>query len=297
MPRPEPGPRDVLVRVRACGICGSDVHGYDGSSGRRIPPLIMGHEAAGVVDEVGADVGGLQARRPRDVRFDDPLRRVRVLPRRAGEPVRPAPGGRRLAGRVPPATAPSPNSWWCRERIVCRVPDPVPFEHAAMVEPVSVAVHAVRRAKIAAGDKAVVVGCGMIGLLTIQAAKAAGCASVIAVDLDEGPARAGGPARRRRDARRPGTTCRARIAALTGGPRRGRGVRGRRCGRADRDGRAQPAEGRHAGADRQRHAEGRGRPASGRDARAARSSAPAPRAASTRRARAPGLRRGARSTA
>ena len=55
-----------------------------------------------------------------------------------------------------------------------------------MVEPLSVAVHAVRRAKIAAGDRALVVGCGMIGLLTLQAAKAAGCASVIAVDLDEG---------------------------------------------------------------------------------------------------------------
>jgi L-iditol 2-dehydrogenase len=42
MPVPEPGPEDVLVRVRACGICGSDVHGLDGSTGRRIPPLVMG---------------------------------------------------------------------------------------------------------------------------------------------------------------------------------------------------------------------------------------------------------------
>src|SRR5215475_3439642 len=45
-PRPQAG--EVLVRVAACGICGSDVHGYDGSSGRRIPPIIMGHEAAGI---------------------------------------------------------------------------------------------------------------------------------------------------------------------------------------------------------------------------------------------------------
>src|SRR5215203_814653 len=56
VPRPKLGVNDVLVRVAACGICGSDVHGYDGSSGRRIPPIIMGHEAAGVVAEVGADV-------------------------------------------------------------------------------------------------------------------------------------------------------------------------------------------------------------------------------------------------
>ena len=53
MPTPDIGEDDVLVRVRACGICGSDIHGYDGSTGRRIPPLVMGHEAAGVIERVG----------------------------------------------------------------------------------------------------------------------------------------------------------------------------------------------------------------------------------------------------
>ena len=53
---PTVGPKDLLVKVQACGICGSDIHGYDGSSGRRIPPLVMGHEAAGVVSEVGSEV-------------------------------------------------------------------------------------------------------------------------------------------------------------------------------------------------------------------------------------------------
>ncbi len=56
MPEPAIGAHDVLVRVRACGICGSDVHGLDGSTGRRIPPLVMGHEAAGVVAGVGGEV-------------------------------------------------------------------------------------------------------------------------------------------------------------------------------------------------------------------------------------------------
>jgi L-iditol 2-dehydrogenase len=51
----------VLVRVAACGICGSDVHGYDGSTGRRQPPLIMGHEAAGAIVETGAAVRGWAA--------------------------------------------------------------------------------------------------------------------------------------------------------------------------------------------------------------------------------------------
>src|SRR3954447_297825 len=60
-PAPEPGPDEVLIRVAACGICGSDVHGYDGSSGRRIPPIVMGHEAAGLVASVGNQVTGLKA--------------------------------------------------------------------------------------------------------------------------------------------------------------------------------------------------------------------------------------------
>src|SRR5882724_7988416 len=55
LPAPSPAPDEVLIRVAACGICGSDVHGYDGSSGRRIPPIVMGHEAAGVVAAVGSE--------------------------------------------------------------------------------------------------------------------------------------------------------------------------------------------------------------------------------------------------
>ena len=56
VPQPEYEPDEVLVQVKACGICGSDVHGMDGSSGRRIPPLIMGHEASGEIVEVGSEV-------------------------------------------------------------------------------------------------------------------------------------------------------------------------------------------------------------------------------------------------
>src|SRR5207237_330759 len=59
VPTPSPGPDEVLVQVAACGICGSDVHGYDGSSGRRIPPIIMGHEAAGIVSAIGKGVTGI----------------------------------------------------------------------------------------------------------------------------------------------------------------------------------------------------------------------------------------------
>lgn len=56
--KPELRADEVLVEVKACGICGSDVHGMDGSTGRRLPPIIMGHEAAGVIAKVGAEVTG-----------------------------------------------------------------------------------------------------------------------------------------------------------------------------------------------------------------------------------------------
>jgi len=58
VPIPRPGPDDVLIRVEACGICGSDVHGYDGGSGRRIPPIVMGHEAAGTIAACGTRAAG-----------------------------------------------------------------------------------------------------------------------------------------------------------------------------------------------------------------------------------------------
>ena len=55
---PEIDPNEVLIRVKSCGICGSDIHGYDGSTGRRRPPVIMGHEASGVIEKTGSSVQG-----------------------------------------------------------------------------------------------------------------------------------------------------------------------------------------------------------------------------------------------
>jgi L-iditol 2-dehydrogenase len=184
MPVPEVGPGDVRVRVHSCGICGSDVHGFDGSTGRRIPPLIMGHEAAGTVESVGESV---EAFAPGDrVTFDSMISCGTCRFCRAGQVN--LCDRRRVVGV-------SPGEWRQHgafaeyvvvpQHIVFRLPEGLSFEHAAMVEPVSVAVHAVSRTPIRLGDRAVVVGCGMIGLLTIQAAKAAGCGTLFAVDLDE----------------------------------------------------------------------------------------------------------------
>jgi L-iditol 2-dehydrogenase len=184
MPVPEIGPEEVLVRVRACGICGSDVHGLDGSTGRRIPPLVMGHEAAGEVVATGATVVDLT---PGDrVTFDSTVYcgrcfyctrgEVNLCDRR--EVLGVSPGPYRRHGAFAEYVA-------VPRRIIYRLPDALSYEQAALIEAVSVAVHAVNLTPIRLGDTAVIVGSGMIGLLVMQAARLAGCARAIAIDPDE----------------------------------------------------------------------------------------------------------------
>jgi L-iditol 2-dehydrogenase len=181
---PAIGPHDVLIRVRSCGICGSDVHGIDGSTGRRIPPLVMGHEAAGVITEVGSAV--TEWKPGERVTFDSTVscgdcafcRRGEVNLCDNRQVLGVSCGDYRRHGAFAEFVA-------VPARILYRLPDSLTFDQAAMIEAVSVAVHAVNLTPIAPGDTAVVVGCGMIGQLTIQAAKAAGFASVIGVDVDD----------------------------------------------------------------------------------------------------------------
>ncbi|MDO4269499.1 MAG: galactitol-1-phosphate 5-dehydrogenase [Eubacteriales bacterium] len=216
VPVPEIGADDVLVRVKACAICGSDVHGYDGSSGRRRPPVIMGHEAAGVIERTGGNVTDYA---PGDrVTFDSTeycgtcyycrkgmvnlCENRRVLGVSCGEYNRDGAMAEYIA--VP-------------QRILYRLPDAVTFQQAAMVEPLSIAVHAVNMSPLRLGDKAVVVGCGTIGLLLIQTLKAAGCGAVVALDVDEGKlalARRLGATETVNTAREDAPEC---VRALTGG--------------------------------------------------------------------------------
>ena len=185
VPEPAVAPGEVLIQVHSCGICGSDVHGYDGSSGRRIPPIIMGHEAAGVVVKLGAGVNGFSE--GDRVTFDSMISCGRCRFCRSGAPN--LCDDRTVLGvscedyRRNGAFAEYVN---VPEHIVFKVPDSLPFNEAAMVEPVSVAVHAVNLTPVRLGATALVVGAGMIGLLTVQALRAAGCGEVIAADLDDG---------------------------------------------------------------------------------------------------------------
>lgn len=182
MDRPEVGPNELLVRVAACGICGSDIHGLDGSTGRRVPPLVMGHEAAGTVEAVGSNVD----------RFDVGDRIAMDSTVWCGE----CPNCR--AGRINLCDNRQVLGVSCDEfrrhgafaeyvvvpaRIAYKLPPQVRFEHAAMIEAVSIAVHATARTPKKLGGSAIVVGSGMIGLLCVQTLRLAGFAQVIAVDL------------------------------------------------------------------------------------------------------------------
>jgi L-iditol 2-dehydrogenase len=183
VPTPRPGPDEVLVRVAACGICGSDVHGYDGSSGRRIPPLVMGHEAAGSVAALGAAVTDLT--KGDRVVFDSTIfcgtcsfclqGEINLCDKRRVLGVSCA--DYRCAGAFAEFVA-------VPRHVVHRLPENLSFSDAAMLEAVSVALHAVSLSNIVAGEAALVLGAGMIGLLTVQALRVAGCSTIYVADVD-----------------------------------------------------------------------------------------------------------------
>ena len=183
LPIPSPAHDELLIQVAACGICGSDVHGFDGSTGRRIPPIVMGHEAAGTVLQVGSSVSRFKV--GDRVTFDSTVfcgacafclqgdinlcNNRQVLGVSCGEYSR--------AGAFADfLTVP--------ERISFALPDELSFAEAAMLEAVSVALHGVAVSQMQGGETVLVIGAGMIGLLLLQSARAAGAARVVIADVD-----------------------------------------------------------------------------------------------------------------
>lgn len=183
VPDPEPASGEVVIRVGACGICGSDVYGMDGSTGRRRPPIVMGHEAAGTIAAVGTEIRDWNV--GERVTFDSTVYcghcgycrsgRVNLCDNRRVLGVS-CEEYRRDGAFAEFVAVPA--------HILYRIPDSVSFEHAAMVEPVSIAVHAVHRADATPDATALVVGAGMIGLLTIQVLRARGFTSILVSDID-----------------------------------------------------------------------------------------------------------------
>ena len=183
-PKPVPGPDDLLIRVKACAVCGSDVKGYSGKTGRRLPPVIMGHEAAGIVEAVGERVAGFE---PGDrVCFDSTVYcrtcrhclrgelnlcdNRRVLGVSTGE-------YRQHGAMAEYVVVPH----W----IAVHMPDGMPFAQAAVIETVAIGVHAANRTPIAFHDTVVVVGAGPVGLFALQAIRLKGAGKVVVTDVVE----------------------------------------------------------------------------------------------------------------
>ncbi|MGF1584386.1 MAG: galactitol-1-phosphate 5-dehydrogenase [Bacteroidales bacterium] len=184
VPDPVIGDDEVLIEVKAAGICGSDVHGMDGSTGRRIPPVIMGHEASGVIVEIGKNVNGWSS--GNRVTFDSTIYPLDDWFTRKG--LYNLSDGRMVLGvsaqefRRDGAYA---EFVAVPQHILYKIPESVSFTRAAMVEPAAVALHAVNLASVSVNDSAVVVGSGMIGLFIVQMLKLSGCTRIIAVDISD----------------------------------------------------------------------------------------------------------------
>lgn len=183
VPDPVINADEVLVKVRACGICGSDVHGLDGSTGRRIPSMIMGHEASGIIVKIGADVKGWKS--GDRVTFDStvyPLNDWYTLEGHYNlsdnrEVLGVSPGTYNRSGAFAEFIA-------IPQHILYKIPDNVTFEQAAMVEAVAVALHSIKISGIKTGDKCAVVGTGMIGTFILKLLRLSGASVIIAIDIN-----------------------------------------------------------------------------------------------------------------
>lgn len=184
VPKPAPGEDEVLVRVKAVGICGSDVHGYTGKTGRRIPPLIMGHEAAGVVEAAGARARHFAP--GERVTFDSTVYCNQCPACREGRVN--LCQSRKILGVATPAfrcQGAMAEYVLVPHWIMHRLPDAVSFEEAALIEPAAVGLHAARITEIDVNDVVVVIGAGQIGLFAMQGARILGAAKLVVLDVRE----------------------------------------------------------------------------------------------------------------
>lgn len=211
---PAPAAGQAVVQIARCGICGSDVHAYQ--EGWQYAPGVCGHEWVGTVVDVATGVTVVEVG-DRVVGGQGPgcgacAECRRALPQfcRAARS--------EYSGRNAPTSGGFAPYMTLAARRLTRVPEGVTDDQAALIEPASVAMHAVRRSKLAVGDVACVVGCGPIGLMAIQCARIAGAGRIIAVEPDAGR-RALALTLGADAAVAPGEELRATVDALTGGLR------------------------------------------------------------------------------
>ncbi len=179
VPAPQPGPDDVLVRVRAAGICHSDVHYRNGVSPTGPLPITPGHEVAGTVEKAGERAGAFASGDRVALHYMLTCGRCEYCARGTEQF---CVAGRMIGKHVDGGYAELIS---VPARSVVRVPDAVPLEHAAVVMcSTATSFHALRKARLAAGERVAVVGAGGLGLSAVQLARASGAAAVIAVDVN-----------------------------------------------------------------------------------------------------------------
>lgn len=184
--RPDPiaGPGQVLIRIVATGICGSDIHGFTGENGRRVPGQIMGHESVGHIAALGAgldssalEVGQIVTFNPVVVSEEDA---VTYAGREQHSPNKYVIGVRHdvVASFAQLITVPARN--------VVVLPDGIPIAYGALIEPLAVAVHAIRRVHALSGQSVLVIGGGPIGQSVVLALLMEGVTDIIVSEVDPG---------------------------------------------------------------------------------------------------------------
>ena len=177
-PSPQIGPWEVLVKVMACGVCGTDLHIFSGAKGATDcdPPVILGHEFSGIVEKVGSQVTRVQ-----------PGQRVTIDPNISCGACDHCRNGQPHFCDAMAATGVNYNGGfaeYCKvlERQLFVVPDHVPFEVAAMCEPVACCLHGIDLCGIKAGDTVMIIGGGTIGMIMLQLAQLSGACRIVMLE-------------------------------------------------------------------------------------------------------------------
>jgi len=176
--RPTVGPGEVLIKVKAAGLCGTELHAYEGVSRRRRPPLIMGHEFAGVVEEVGTGARG--------VAIGD---RVAVNPAVPCGACDECQSGRPNICRVRQHVGvdfPGAFAEYAKvpDRVCFKIPDEIPFKEATLAEPLSIGTHTAALAEATDKDILLILGSGPIGLSCLIALRDTAKMTIVADTLD-----------------------------------------------------------------------------------------------------------------
>jgi L-iditol 2-dehydrogenase len=179
VPKPEPGPGQVLIQVKRIGVCGSDIHAYYGKHPYISCPVVQGHEFAGRIIEVGPDVRSLRAE-------DD----VTVMPQLVcGECYSCRHGNYHICDSLKvigcQAEGAAQEFLAVDQDLVIKLPSGMDYDTGAMLEPVAVGAHAIGRLGSVEGKKILVLGAGPIGNLTAQVAAGRGAATVAISDISD----------------------------------------------------------------------------------------------------------------